>query len=103
VTPAVFGKDILSGSPFVRNVVSNPSPALNGRAVAITTGNALGGGSAINFMLYARAQARDFDDWNVPGWSSQDLVPLLQEVVYRKICLRAYNGNLTRSMADGNI
>lgn len=27
-------------------------------------------------MMYSRAQAADFDSWNVPGWSSEEMIPL---------------------------
>ncbi|KAI0369247.1 alcohol oxidase-like protein [Pilatotrama ljubarskyi] len=43
----------------------------------------LGGGSSVNFTMYARASASDYDDWaNVygnKGWSSADLLPLLRK------------------------
>ncbi|KAB5588488.1 hypothetical protein CTheo_8072 [Ceratobasidium theobromae] len=36
--------------------------------------------SSINFMMYARAAASDYDDWKTPGWGSKDMIPLLQKV-----------------------
>jgi len=40
----------------------------------------LGGGSSVNFMIYNRASASDFDDWNTEGWRFKDLKPLLKKV-----------------------
>jgi alcohol oxidase len=31
-------------------------------------------------MMYNRASASDYDDWNVEGWSFDDLKPLLKKV-----------------------
>ena len=35
-------------------------------------------------MMYTRAAASDYDDWEKiyknPGWGSQDLIPLVQKV-----------------------
>ena len=35
-------------------------------------------------MMYTRASASDYDDWNTvhenPGWGSEDLIPLLKKV-----------------------
>lgn len=31
-------------------------------------------------MMYARAQRSDFDDWNTPGWSAEDMIPYLKKV-----------------------
>lgn len=57
-----------------------PQPQLDGRAPIIPQGRALGGGSAINAMVYMRGQARDYDEWDSflggkSGWSYADLLP----------------------------
>ncbi|KIL67122.1 GMC oxidoreductase [Amanita muscaria Koide BX008] len=63
--------------------VGRPSKALGGRVPIVQTGRCLGGGSSINFMMYTRAAASDYDDWERryknPGWGSGDLIPLLQK------------------------
>ena len=53
---------------------------LAGRAVALTTGSMLGGSSSVNGAIYARAQRRDFDEWNMKGWSGEDLLPFMKKV-----------------------
>lgn len=40
----------------------------------------LGGGSSINFLMYTRASASDFDDWNTEGWSFNDILPLARKM-----------------------
>jgi choline dehydrogenase-like flavoprotein len=47
----------------------------------VTCGNILGGGSSVNFMMYTRASASDYDAWNTEGWGFQDLLPLLKKVI----------------------
>ncbi|KAG6821335.1 hypothetical protein H0H93_000196 [Arthromyces matolae] len=62
---------------------SKSSPALAGRSVTVPTGRCLGGGSSVNFTMYTRAAASDYDDWETvhenPGWGSQYLIPLLKK------------------------
>lgn len=67
---------------------SNKSKHLAGREAVVAAGGTLGGGSSINFMMYTRAQRSDLDSWNTPGWSSQDLVPLLKKVIMPAIYRR---------------
>ncbi|KJA14517.1 GMC oxidoreductase [Hypholoma sublateritium FD-334 SS-4] len=61
----------------------NPSPALLGRSPIVPAGRAVGGGSSINFVVYTRAAASDYDDWETvhgnKGWGSTDIIPLLKK------------------------
>lgn len=60
------------------------SPHLAGRDPIVSTGGLLGGGSSVNAMMYTRAQGCDFDSWNTPGWSADELLPFLKKVrIYR--------------------
>jgi choline dehydrogenase len=56
-----------------------PQPQLEGRAPIVPQAKVLGGGSAVNAMVYIRGQAEDFDAWNEAmggaGWSYRDLLP----------------------------
>ncbi|KAF7333312.1 Alcohol oxidase [Mycena venus] len=42
--------------------------------------NILGGGSSINFQMYTRASASDWDDFKTPGWTAKDLLPLMKRL-----------------------
>lgn len=57
-----------------------PQPQLGGRAPIVPVGKALGGGSAVNAMVYMRGQAEDYDGWaaslgNSHDWSYRDMLP----------------------------
>lgn len=56
------------------------SPQLAGREPIVSTGGLLGGGSSVNAMMYTRAQGCDFDSWDTPGWSVDDMWPFLKKV-----------------------
>ncbi|KAG2130385.1 GMC oxidoreductase-domain-containing protein [Suillus clintonianus] len=60
--------------------VGNPSPHLNGRAPVVPSARCVGGGSSVNFMVYTRAPASDYDDWGVDGWESKNLIPLMKKL-----------------------
>lgn len=55
-----------------------PQPGLNGRVLPYPRGKVLGGCSAINGMIYMRGQRQDYDNWNLPGWSWSDVLPLFK-------------------------
>lgn len=42
---------------------SEPEPALNGRTIAYTRGKGLGGSSILNFGVYLKGSASDYDLW----------------------------------------
>ena len=46
---------------------SQPSRSQNGRKIYCPQGKVLGGGSAINAMLYVRGNAWDYDNWEAQG------------------------------------
>ncbi|MDQ3558308.1 MAG: GMC family oxidoreductase N-terminal domain-containing protein, partial [Pseudomonadota bacterium] len=59
---------------------SVPQPQLDGRAPIIPQAKLLGGGSAVNAMVYIRGQAEDYDGWDRAlgqgsGWGFRDLLP----------------------------
>ncbi|KAF8896176.1 hypothetical protein BD779DRAFT_1608499 [Infundibulicybe gibba] len=62
---------------------AKPSDSLAGRSVIVPAGRCLGGGSSVNFAMYTRAAASDYDDWEVvhknSGWGSKHLIPLLKK------------------------
>jgi len=54
---------------------SEPETFLNNRRVFTPRGKVLGGSSSINGLVYVRGQPEDFDQWNVPGWSYDEILP----------------------------
>ncbi|KAH9971399.1 alcohol oxidase-like protein [Lactifluus volemus] len=81
--PALYPNHLAPGSRTVRVHTSRQSTALGGRSVMVPCGQCLGGGGSVNFMMYTRASASDYDDWETkyrnPGWGSKDLIPLLRK------------------------
>jgi alcohol oxidase len=61
-------------------VDSEQSPHLRGRQSIVPCANILGGGSSINFQMYTRASASDWDDFKTPGWTAKDLLPLMKRL-----------------------
>ncbi len=77
--PAGWMKGI-SGSPVVEMYQPIPQKHLNGRAPAVGQANILGGGTAVNAMVYTRGQAEDYDHWGKflgadSAWSYKDVLP----------------------------
>ena len=58
--------------------VTEPDETAAGRRVVWLAGKALGGGSAINGMVYTRGARRDYDNWaatGCTGWSWDEVLP----------------------------
>ena len=77
--PAGYMK-FLASDAYLTMHKSVPQPQLDGRAPIIPQGRVLGGGSAVNAMVYMRGQAADYDRWDRgigqgSGWSYRDLLP----------------------------
>ncbi|KAI0773556.1 alcohol oxidase [Fomes fomentarius] len=56
------------------------SSYLRGRRAIVPCANILGGGSSINFQMYTRASASDWDDFKTEGWTTNDLFPLMKRL-----------------------
>ncbi|KAF5319345.1 hypothetical protein D9619_008483 [Psilocybe cf. subviscida] len=56
------------------------SSHLRGRQSIVPCANILGGGSSINFQMYTRASASDWDDFKMTGWTAKDLLPLMKRL-----------------------
>ena len=83
---------------------SKPSKWLAGRKAIVPCANILGGGSSINFvsafhfiamalradkmqMMYTRASASDYDDFQSKGWTTKELLPLMRKhETYQRAC-----------------
>jgi choline dehydrogenase len=72
------------GSERDWNFTASPNPHLGGRAIPMNMGRALGGGSAINVMVWARGHQNDWDDFAAESgddaWSYKNVID-----IYRRI------------------
>lgn len=70
LNPAVWYTNI--GGPFDWGYKVQPSPSINNRTILSPMGKALGGGSSINAMIWARGHKNDFEMWareaGDPAW-----------------------------------
>ncbi|KAJ6512998.1 GMC oxidoreductase-domain-containing protein [Mycena sanguinolenta] len=79
IQPARYFRNLVTGGDSFTFHVAKPSDALGNRPCIIPAGKCVGGGSAVNFMMYTRASPSDYDDWESlsnPGWGAKDLLPL---------------------------
>ncbi|THH26925.1 hypothetical protein EUX98_g7267 [Antrodiella citrinella] len=113
VQPARFATHLQPNTRTVKFMASKPAAALDGRSVIVPTGQCLGGGSSVNFTVYNRASASDFDDWERkyknPGWGSDDMLPYLKKVETYQVQpdkeTHGYSGPLSVSLGGivGNV
>ncbi|CAK5268335.1 unnamed protein product [Mycena citricolor] len=77
--PGRYFANMASGGDTFTFHTTKPSKALRNRPCIIPAGKGMGGGSAVNFMMYTRASPSDYEDWKAldnPGWGAEDLIPL---------------------------
>uniref|UniRef100_A0A0W0G8L9 Putative alcohol oxidase-like protein n=1 Tax=Moniliophthora roreri TaxID=221103 RepID=A0A0W0G8L9_MONRR len=83
VQPARYFSHLAPTSKTVTFNIGKPSENIGGRSLVTPSGRCLGGGSSVNFTMYTRAAASDYDDWETVfrnnGWHSRDLLPLLKK------------------------
>ncbi|SCV67426.1 BQ2448_5037 [Microbotryum intermedium] len=78
-TPALYVSHLAPTSTTANFYVSKEGKEVADRACIVPTGGMLGGGSSINFMMYTRGSASDYDDWKTEGWAFDDLLPLVKK------------------------
>ncbi|PSN74310.1 alcohol oxidase [Corynespora cassiicola Philippines] len=72
--PGIFVANLAPSSTNMVWYQAESEPALSNRARVVPTGGILGGGSSTNAMMYVRAQAVDFDGFQMEGWDSKSLI-----------------------------
>jgi len=65
----------LGGTEVDWDIHSAPEEHCDNRRITLPRGRVLGGSSSINAMVYIRGNRLDYDEWGVPGWSYEDLLP----------------------------
>jgi choline dehydrogenase len=72
------------GGEFDWNFAAERSPSVNNRSIAHAMGKAIGGGTSINAMVWARGHKNDFDHWakevDDDAWSYRHVLD-----IYRRI------------------
>ncbi|RYP11398.1 hypothetical protein DL764_000052 [Monosporascus ibericus] len=80
VYPGLFLQNIQPATRTALFYKGNKSRQLGDREPIVPSGGVLGGGSSINFMAYVRPQRSDYDSWNTPGWSTNELLPYMKKL-----------------------
>ena len=85
----------LPGTEVDWGYFSEPEPYLNNRQIFCPRGKVLGGSSSINFLVYIRGNAHDYDRWESlgnSGWSYQDVLPYFKKSEHQQRGSDAYHG-----------
>lgn len=95
--PAGYMK-YLAKDTFLEMHETVPQPQLGGRAPIVPVAKALGGGSAVNAMVYMRGQAEDYDAWAAglgsnAGWSYKDMLPYFKSIEDNQKFNNAFHGS----------
>ena len=96
--PAAFPK--LFGSSVDWDYHTVPQTNLKSRKLYWPRGKTLGGSSSINAMIYTRGNRADYDGWDLPGWSYEDVLPFFKRsethtpTLERRSVFHGYDGPL---------
>lgn len=93
-TPAFYSQ--LQDSVYDWGYRSVPQKNLYGRRIFLPQGKALGGSSAINYMIYMRGHRNDYDHWQNlgnPGWGYDAVLPYFIKAEQNLTFIDAFHGN----------
>ncbi|MEV4292930.1 GMC family oxidoreductase N-terminal domain-containing protein [Nonomuraea bangladeshensis] len=79
--PAGFAK--LFKTDYDWNYTTAKQDELSGRELYWPRGRVVGGSSSLNAQMWVRGCARDYDQWEVPGWSYADVLPYFTRAEHR--------------------
>lgn len=65
------------------NFTTGKQVGLHDRQLYWPRGRVLGGSSSLNGQIWMRGYRTDYDDWNVPGWSYDEVLPYFQRAEQR--------------------
>jgi choline dehydrogenase-like flavoprotein len=92
-TPAMMG--LLPDSRFDWRYRTVPQPHCNLRRFPWPRGRTLGGSSSINYMIYIRGHACDYDHWAAlgnKGWSYDDVLPFFRKSEHNERIVDEFHG-----------
>ncbi|KAF7886431.1 hypothetical protein EAF00_010534 [Botryotinia globosa] len=55
------------------NISTEPNAGINNRQIKASRGRFLGGSSGVNGTVCIRGTPQDYDDWDMPGWSGDEV------------------------------
>lgn len=87
---------VVNNPEFDRSIPAEPDESLAGREYLWPAARRLGGGSAINGMIYVRGHRRDYDGWaerGATGWGFDDVVPYFRRMERVDTGGNAYRGD----------
>lgn len=102
-TPALYGQ--LQDGPNDWADRTVPQAHLNGRRIFMPQGRALGGSSAINYMIYIRGNRADYDQWSRDGnagWSYDEVLPYFVKAENNRDFADRYHGTAGPLMVSGH-
>ncbi|GIH28558.1 putative GMC-type oxidoreductase [Acrocarpospora phusangensis] len=79
--PAGFAK--LFKTPYDWNYATTKQAELSGRELYWPRGRMLGGSSSMNAQMWVRGTALDYDQWDLPGWSYDEVLPYFRRAERR--------------------
>lgn len=89
--PLGYGKTFFDRS-INWNYQAEPDPGLNGQRDFWPRGKILGGSGSINAMVWIRGDRRDYDEWGVPGWRYDDVLPAFKALEHNEAGADHYRG-----------
>jgi choline dehydrogenase len=79
--PAGFPK--LFKTPYDWDYTTAKQPEMSGRELYWPRGRVLGGSSSMNAQMWVRGTAVDYDQWDLPGWSYDEVLPYFKKAERR--------------------
>jgi choline dehydrogenase len=68
------------GTSLDWNYETDPEPGCGERRIPMHAGRVLGGTSAMNMMLWIKGSNLDYDGWQLPGWSWDEVAPVFERI-----------------------
>ena len=104
--PITLKNEISTTIPGSYNYSSVPQIEMFNQTTTVYAAAIVGGGSAVDHMMFDRGSAGDYDNWEKlgnPGWGWSDLFPYFEKVCHRSMCWnKRYRPNSERQFHNSN-